>query len=227
MYRNSILEGIDRQTETRSILDKIIKIVKNPTMSSDLLLPVGDRYQLRLLQPSDAQELFALTNTNRTYLQQWLPWLNSIEQLDDTQKFIASTQQQFDRDLGFATAIWDLGTRENSCWHPIMLGLLGFNRIDRQNRIAYIGYWLAADCQGRGIMTAACRCLIDYAFSTMALNRIVIACASENKSSRAIPQRLGFTHEGTTRDAEWLYDRFVNHEIYALLQRDWYSHNKP
>jgi ribosomal-protein-serine acetyltransferase len=191
----------------------------------DILLPVGDRYQLRLLQMSDAQELFELTNANRTYLQQWLPWLHSIEQIGDTQAFIATTRQQFDRERGFVAAIWDLGTQEDKRLDPVMLGLLGFNRIDRQNQIAYIGYWLASAYQGRGIMTAACRSLIDYAFGSMGINRIVIACASENKSSRAIPQRLGFTHEGTARDAEWLYDRFVNHEIYALLQRDWDSHN--
>jgi len=23
------------------------------------------------------------------------------------------------------------------------------------------------------------------------------------------------------RDAEWLYDHYVDHEIYALLQREW------
>jgi ribosomal-protein-serine acetyltransferase len=227
MYRNSISEWIDRQTGTRSIPAKILKIVNSPNMSSDFLLPVDDRYQLRLLQPSDAQELFELTNINRTYLQQWLPWLNSIEQVDDTQKFIEFCQQQFDRDLGFTMAIWDLSSQMHRLLPPALLGLIGFNRIDTQNQTAYIGYWLAADYQGRGIMTAACRRLIDYAFDTMDLNRIVIACASENKSSRAIPLRLGFQHEGTARDAEWLYDRFVNHEIYALLQRDWHSHNTP
>jgi ribosomal-protein-serine acetyltransferase len=196
-------------------------------MSSDFLLPVSDRYQLRLLQPSDAQELFALTNTNRTYLQQWLPWLQSIEHIDDTRKFIGSTQQQFAEGIGLAASIRDLGGAEDRLLNPVMVGLIGFNRIETQNRIGYVGYWLAAEYQGRGIMTAACRSLIDYAFGKMDLNRIVITCATENKSSRAIPQRLGFTHEGTARDAEWLYDRFVNHEIYALLQREWVSQNPP
>jgi ribosomal-protein-serine acetyltransferase len=196
-------------------------------MSSDFLLSVGDRYQLRLLQHQDAAELFALTDANRAYLRRWLPWLDAIEHIDDTQKFIGSTKQQFAEGIGLAAAIRDLGGEEDRLLNPVMVGLIGFNRIETQNRIAYIGYWLAAAYQGRGIMTAACRSLIDYAFGTMDLNRIVITCASENKSSRAIPQRLGFRHEGTARDAEWLYDRFINHEIYALLQREWGSQNKP
>jgi ribosomal-protein-serine acetyltransferase len=48
----------------------------------------------------------------------------------------------------------------------------------------------------------------------------VIACGVENKRSQAIPQRLGFTHEGTARQAEWLYDHFVDHQIYSLLRSD-------
>jgi ribosomal-protein-serine acetyltransferase len=56
-------------------------------------------------------------------------------------------------------------------------------------------------------------------------NRVVIACASKNQRSRAIPERLGFTHEGVAREAEWLYDRFVDSEIYALLNREWNSDN--
>jgi hypothetical protein len=28
-------------------------------------------------------------------------------------------------------------------------------------------------------------------------------------------------NEGVNRDATWLYDRFVAHDIYALLAKDW------
>jgi len=70
-------------------------------------------------------------------------------------------------------------------------------------------------------MTISRKAVIDYGFEVLALNRMVINCASENSRSRAISERLGFTHEGTCRDAEWLYDRFVNHEVYVQLYSDW------
>ena len=75
-------------------------------------------------------------------------------------------------------------------------------------------------------MTASCRSLINYAFTILNLNRVVITCATANERSCAIPLRLGFTHEGIARDAEWLYDRFVDHDLYALLRRDWHVHLK-
>jgi ribosomal-protein-serine acetyltransferase len=67
-------------------------------------------------------------------------------------------------------------------------------------------------------MTNSCKALIEYGFTALNLNRLVISCATENYASRAIPKRLGFDYEGTARDAEWLYDRFVDHEIYSLLR---------
>jgi ribosomal-protein-serine acetyltransferase len=72
---------------------------------------------------------------------------------------------------------------------------------------------------------SSCQTFINYAFTVLKLNRLVIYCASENLRSRAIPERLGFVHEGAAREAEWLYDHFVDLEIYSLLHRDWSPQN--
>ncbi len=175
-------------------------------------LRVRDNLQLQLIQLDDAPELFALIDANRTYLRKWLPWLDTTKAVTDTQYFIKST---LDRSAKHKVLVATIREDEK------IVGVIGFNQIDWQNRCGYIGYWLAASSQGKGIMTAACRVLIDYAFTTIDLNRLVIACASENQRSRAIPERLGFKHEGVEDRAEWLYDRYVDHEMYALFAREW------
>jgi ribosomal-protein-serine acetyltransferase len=178
---------------------------------------ITDRHELRLIQIDDAEELFALTDANRSYLRQWLPWLDFVTQVDDTRDFIARAIKQFAENEGLVTAICDGGR---------IVGVVGFNRIEQQDRIGYIGYWLAEFDRGKGIMTESCRSLIDYGFTTLKLNRVVIACATENQRSRAIPLRLGFTHEGVVRDAEWLYKEFIEHDIYALAVEDWKKSGK-
>jgi hypothetical protein len=45
--------------------------------------------------------------------------------------------------------------------------------------------------------------------------------AIENSRSRAIPERLGLKKEGIIRDAEWLYDHYVDHMLYTLLKSEW------
>ena len=177
-----------------------------------LLDRISDHLELRSLQIEDAQELFALTDANRSYLRQWLPWLDFVTQVDDTRNFIVKTLKQFAENEGLVVAI---------CSDSKIVGLVGFNRIEQQDQIGYLGYWLAEAARGQSIMTKSCRSLIDYGFTTLKLDRVVIACATENHRSRAISLRLGFTHTGIVRDAEWLYQEFVEHDIYSLSAKDW------
>ena len=175
---------------------------------------VDDEIKLRLLEPRHADALFALVDSNRQHLRQWLPWLNDNIAVSDTSRFIKATQKQFADDSGFVSGIW---------YCDELVGVIGHNRIDWENRISWPGYWLAGKFQGKGIMTKSCRALIHHAFTELQLNRIDIRCAVENSKSRAIPERLGFQQEGVIRQAEWLYDKFVDHIVYGMLKSDWQS----
>ncbi|MFQ5796360.1 MAG: GNAT family N-acetyltransferase [Candidatus Bipolaricaulia bacterium] len=173
---------------------------------------IDDDTELRVLEGRHAEELFALTEQNRAYLREWLPWLDNTGSLEDTQKFIKRSLEQFANNNGFQAGIWYQGK---------LVGVIGYHKIDWANRKTSIGYWLGASFQGRGLVTKACRGLVDYAFNELGLNRVEIHCATENKKSCAIPERLGFTQEGTIRQAERLYDHFVDHVVYRMLADEW------
>jgi ribosomal-protein-serine acetyltransferase len=70
-------------------------------------------------------------------------------------------------------------------------------------------------------MTSACRSLIHYLFSELQLNRVEIKACTDNLKSRAIPERLGFKHEGTIRQAEWIRNKFYDFEVYGILAEEW------
>jgi len=40
--------------------------------------------------------------------------------------------------------------------------------------------------------------------------------------SRAIPERLGFKHERTIKQAQWLYDHFVDYAVYEMSAGEWW-----
>ncbi len=168
--------------------------------------------ELRLLEEQHEEELFALTNQNRQYLREWLPWLDNNKSLEDTEEFIRDSLEQFRSNNGFQLGIWSQGE---------LAGVIGYHKIDWVNRATSIGYWLGARFQGKGLMTRACRALTSYAFKELKLNRVEIRCAVKNRKSRAIPIRLGFKEEGVIREAEWLYDRFVDHVVYGMLRSEW------
>lgn len=164
------------------------------------------------LAARDAHELFTVTDANRQYLRRWLPWLDSIKRIEDTRAFIRAAEAQLAHNNGAQLAIREGGQ---------ILGVVGHHQIDWRNRLTSLGYWVAQAHQGRGVVTAACRALVTHAFTHSRLNRVEIRCALDNHKSRAIPQRLRFTQEGLIRDAEWLYDHFVDHVVYAMLAREW------
>ena len=171
-----------------------------------------DDLEMRLLEESDAEQLFALTDRNRAYLRRWLPWLDDTTTPAHTLAFIRSSIEQFAEDNGFQLGIVYRGE---------LAGVIGIHYVNRQHKKTEIGYWLAEGFQGRGIMTRCCRALVDYSFSDLELNRVEIRCALENIRSRAIPERLGFTQEGIQKDAEWLYDHFVDLVMYSMLAGNW------
>ena len=175
-------------------------------------ISVSEHLRLTPIELQDADELFGLTNGNRDYLRQWLPWLDSIKRVEDTRAFIRAAQAQSAQNNGTQLAI-----REGRA----ILGIVGHHQIDWRNRLTSLGYWVGRDYQGRGVVTTACRAVVTHAFTEARINRVEIRCAVGNHKSRAIPQRLGFRQEGLLRDAEWLYDHFVDHVVYAMLAREW------
>ncbi len=175
---------------------------------------IDDRLALRPLKLSDADALFNLVDSNRIYLRQWLPWLDSNQTVNDSREFIRGSHERVGNSNGFVSAI---------CYDAQLVGVVGLNYISWENRLSGIGYWLAEPYQGKGIVTRACKAVLDYAFTDLNLNRIDIRCAPQNFRSQAVAERLGLTYEGTLRDAEWLYDHFVDHRIYSMLQSEWRS----
>ena len=173
---------------------------------------IDDELKIRTLQPEDAEELFSVVDANRQHLRKWLPWLDASTRPEHTRQFIAECLQQDAKNDGFVCAIRLTGR---------IVGVAGYNRIEWSNKSVEIGYWLSRKAVGCGIVTRCCRVLIDHAFNSLGLNRVSIPVAVGNKRSRAIPERLGFTREGVIRDAEWLYDHYVDHVLYAMLRRDW------
>ena len=173
--------------------------------------PVGDSAYLAMLEPRHALEMLTLIDKNRFHLRQWLPWVDSTRGIMDSRMWIQAALKQFAENKELHAGIW---------FDDKLAGVIGC-QFKWKNHSAVIGYWLGEDYQGKGLMTAAVMAYIDYCLCEMNLNRIEIRCATYNHRSRSIPERLGFKNEGTIRDAEWLYDRYVDHIIYGLLAKDW------
>jgi ribosomal-protein-serine acetyltransferase len=167
---------------------------------------------LKLLEERHAATVFAVVDREREHLRRWLPWVDKTISEHDTREFIRTSLQQFADNEGLVAGIW--------CKNEFA-GTIGTHKIDWLNRKVEIGYWIAARFQGKGIVTDACRALIDHAFRELELNRVEIHCAEGNLKSCAIPKRLGFEFEGVRRQGQFLDGRYLDIHVYAILARDW------
>lgn len=173
---------------------------------------IDNDLELKLLDIQDAPRTFALVDQSREHLRVWLAWVDKTNTVQDSEKFIQATMKGFVNRQSLNTAIIYKGK---------MAGIAGYNELDWVNKVAYIGYWLGKDYQGHGIMTKVAKALTDYAIKDLDLNRVDIRAAVENKKSRAIPERLGFTKEGQLRQAEYVNDHYLDHMVYSMLATDW------
>ncbi len=168
--------------------------------------------RLQSIDATHAEELFRLTDVNREYLRQWLPWVDSTISVNDTLDFIKSCKEQSERNDGFQSAI---------VLDEKIVGMIGLVCVNNLSKKAEIGYWLSASHQGKGIMTKSCKAVVEYCFDTLNLNKIIIHCAVENKASQGIPKRLNFKTEGILRQDGFLNGKFVDHIRYAMLREEW------
>jgi ribosomal-protein-serine acetyltransferase len=177
-------------------------------------LKIWDDLELRPLQAHDAEVMFNRVEHNRAYLDPWLRWSGRIHTLDDTRSLIERFAKKLAAGDGFHAGIWYQGQ---------LAGGLVCHQINRESNKSEIGYWLAAQFRGKGIVTCACHAVIDYLFNHEKLHRIEIQCATDNVPSRAVAERLGFTFEGIKRESEWITSSYRDHALYAMLDYEWPS----
>ena len=157
---------------------------------------IDESISLKILEQREAPLLFKLVDSNREYLSEFLPFVEYTTTVEDSKKFIRSA----------------------------LVGVIGLHYLDLVNKKTSIGYYLAETFQKKGIMTKCTEALIRYIYEEFDVNRIEICMSTDNKKSQSIPQRLGFTKEGTLRSNERLHGKFSDSYVYSLLREE-YDHS--
>jgi ribosomal-protein-serine acetyltransferase len=184
--------------------------------ASHQIIRVDADLELRPVRLEHAPALYAAIDRNRQRLRQWLPWVGLDYGIDDVYRFIAEREEEHRMRTALATTIWSEGS---------LCGSIGLHKINSLHRSTSIGYWIDGAYEGRGIILRACRAMVTEGFGNYDLHRIEIRCATGNRRSYAIPRKLGFVEEGILRDAEWLYDHWVDLRVFSMLEQDWIQKN--
>lgn len=178
---------------------------------------IDESTSLFALQMHHAEECYKLVDANREHLGKWLGWVDRTSSPSDICAFIQSTRRRY-AERGDVIA----GISHNERF----AGIIGLEDVDTYHGTAEIGYWLGVEFQGRGLVTVACRVLLEHAYEELGLNRVQIRVAPGNERSRAVPSRLGFQYEGTLRQVALFHGSYEDLEVYSLLRSEWLAQSK-
>lgn len=133
------------------------------------------------------------------------------------EKWISTHQAQFEAGEACTLAI-TLATTEE------FIGSISLMISRRFNR-AEMGYWVGAPYWNKGYCTEAARAMLDYGFSTLALNRIHATHMARNPASGRVMIKLGMKHEGVMRQHAKKGNGYEDMVLYGILAEEWRRQN--
>jgi len=185
-----------------------------------LIIPIHGDISMRLVEPHRAPEIYALVQEHRDYLQQWLPWPNPIQSLEDCYRSIDQLLIEFANRKSLVLSIMQgdqiIG---GTGWNHWQTGADYGSTYERGS--ADIGYWLLPGHQGKGIVSACVCTLTAMGFEEYGMFRLTIRAEPENERSKAVARRCGYVEEGVMRHVGRYHGRMVSHHLFAAYADTW------
>ena len=166
--------------------------------------------KIRRWELSDARDLAtALSNKKiQDNLRDGLPYPYTEQ---DGKEFISAMLAANENDT-FAFAITVNGK---------VIGSIGaFRQTNIHNKTAELGYYIAEEYWGKGIMTEAVKQLCDYVFSHTDIIRIYAEPFAYNIGSCRVLEKAGFQYEGTLRSNALKNGNVFDMKMYSKLKTE-------
>lgn len=155
-----------------------------------------ERFILRSPRKGDGPKINAAVCDSIDELKVWMPWAQSAPTLEESEVYCRRM-----------TSVWTLRQelplfiieRLANGHEGEVLGATGLHRIDWDVRSFQIGYWRRTGYGSRGVITEAIRGVAGMAFTSLDARRVEIRMDENNRASRRVAERAGFTFEGLLR----------------------------
>jgi len=170
--------------------------------------------ELRPLEPWQAEEFLAHIDRARETVDPWIPWAAFSTDLDSARATLQRYADNQAADTGRLNGIWLNGT---------LVGGVTFFRFNAEMGTCELGVWTEPAGTGHGLVTAAARVLVEYAFTERRVQRVEWVTTPRNSRSRAVAERLGMTLDGVLRSNYVHNGERHDSEVWSLLADEWTS----
>jgi ribosomal-protein-alanine N-acetyltransferase len=186
---------------------------------------VTERLVLRPPRTSDVPEVRRALRANSTHLRPWsvapAPGEDPAS-LTSVSRAVLRQRREWKRGQSFVLFV---SLREDEARVIGRVTLGGILRGAFQN--AYLGYWIDAEQQGRGLMTEAVCATTTFAFGAAALHRVQAAVMPSNKASLRVLEKAGYRREGSAARYLCIAGAWEDHVLFAVTTEEWRDGNAP
>jgi ribosomal-protein-alanine N-acetyltransferase len=175
----------------------------------------GQKVILRPPQYSDWKAWADERKKNKLYLQPWEP-LWSINELERSSfvKRVRMFERLSHNDQAYSFLIYKSDNED-------FIGEVNISNVLRGIiQSCTIGYWIAKDCEGKGMMSESLELVKEFIFNELKLHRIEAACLPHNIPSLKLLLKNGFIKEGTARKLLKINDKWQDHTVLSFILDD-------
>ncbi|MCC7014886.1 MAG: GNAT family N-acetyltransferase [Planctomycetes bacterium] len=167
----------------------------------------GRRIVLRTPTAADEEEFLALRRASWTFLAPWQAESPGLDPLGSA---------MFERYLRFGAAHARLRLLVCSRRSGAILGSISLSDIDRVRGTATVGYWIGERHARKGKMSEALALVLERVASRLDLRALEVYVLPENRASKGLLAKLGFTRRGTAFDYQVVRGEARDHERWTF-----------
>lgn len=174
---------------------------------------LNENVSMRILRPSDAQELAAAYVRNREHLSPWEPvrpeeyYTETWQAADIANRLVAEESGE-----GYPLGLFDGDTLVGR------FNVAGIVRGPFQS--AGLGYWVDGAYTGHGLASAAVQLIVQTAREKLGLHRLEASTLLHNAGSQRVLMKAGFRQIGMAPRYLQIAGKWQDHNLYQVVLHD-------
>ncbi|MCR9015713.1 GNAT family N-acetyltransferase [Aquiflexum gelatinilyticum] len=129
------------------------------------------------------KHLFEILTANCSHFSPWLPFVNELHSIEQTEKFIREAQVLWESKKDFSFAILESNRAR---------GLISAKELNWIEKCSELGYWLDPALQNQGVMSHAINHLVEFLTRELGFQTFWIKCAEGNLPSQRVANKAKF-----------------------------------
>ncbi len=175
-----------------------------------LVLAAGEKFRLIPYDVSFSESLFEAVEESRAELLRWTSWCSAEYSMEDSRRWLQSRERYRFEGRAYDFAVTDAKTGE-------LVGGCGIERIERENRIGRLYYWVRNSRRRQGAASEAAQAVAAFGLNNLQLIRLEAIVSENNLIGQRVAEKIGASREIRLRNRVILSGKIQHAYLFALF----------